>query len=41
MIAALALLRSIPRLLSSTGWLILAIIAAFVLTGAYLSLIHI
>ncbi|WP_453977312.1 hypothetical protein [Brevundimonas sp. Marseille-Q4549] len=34
---ALAFLRSIPRLLSPTGWLILAIIAAFVLTGAYCS----
>ena len=31
---ALAFLRSIPRLLSPTGWLIVAIIAAFVLTGA-------
>lgn len=34
---ALAFLRSIPRLLSPTGWLILAIITAFVLTGAYCS----
>lgn len=34
---ALAFLRSIPRLLSPTGWLIVAIIAAFVLTGAYCS----
>lgn len=33
----LALLRSIPRLLNPTGWLIIAIIAAFVLTGAYCS----
>ena len=37
MIAALAFLRSIPRLLSPTGWLIVGIIAAFVLTGAYCS----
>lgn len=37
MIAVLAFLRSIPRLLSPTGWLIVAIIAAFVLTGAYCS----
>lgn len=37
MIAALAFLRSIPRLLNPTGWLIVAIIAAFVLTGAYCS----
>ena len=37
MIAALAFLRSIPRMLSPTGWLIVAIIAAFVLTGAYCS----
>lgn len=37
MIAALAFLRSVPRLLSPTGWLIVAIIAAFVLTGAYCS----
>lgn len=37
MIAALAFLRSVPRMLSPTGWLILAIIAAFVLTGAYCS----
>lgn len=34
---ALAFLRSIPRMLSPTGWLILAIITAFVLTGAYCS----
>lgn len=34
---ALAFLRSVPRLLSPTGWLIVAIIAAFVLTGAYCS----
>lgn len=34
---ALAFLRSLPRLLSPTGWLIVAIIAAFVLTGAYCS----
>ena len=34
---ALAFLRSIPRLLNPTGWLIVAIIAAFVLTGAYCS----
>lgn len=34
---ALAFLRSAPRLLSPTGWLIVAIIAAFVLTGAYCS----
>lgn len=33
----LAFLRSIPRLLSPTGWLIVAIIAAFVLTGTYCS----
>lgn len=37
MIAALAFLRSVPRLLSPTGWLIVAIIAAFVLSGAYCS----
>lgn len=37
MIAPLAFLRSIPRLLSPTGWLIVAIIAAFALTGAYCS----
>lgn len=37
MTAALAFLRSIPRLLNPTGWLIVAIIAAFVLTGAYCS----
>ncbi|MEE2850365.1 MAG: hypothetical protein VX561_10910 [Pseudomonadota bacterium] len=37
MIAALAFLRSVPRLLNPTGWLIVAIIAAFVLTGAYCS----
>lgn len=37
MIAALAFLRSIPRLLNPTGWLIIAIISAFVLTGAYCS----
>jgi hypothetical protein len=36
-VTALAFLRSIPRLLSPTGWLILAIITAFVLTGAYCS----
>jgi hypothetical protein len=34
---ALAFLRSIPRLLNPTGWLIVAIIVAFVLTGAYCS----
>ena len=34
---ALAFFRSIPRLLGPTGWLIVAIIAAFVLTGAYCS----
>lgn len=34
---ALAFLRSIPRLLKPTGWLVLAIIAAFALTGAYCS----
>ncbi|WP_404415574.1 hypothetical protein [Brevundimonas vesicularis] len=34
---ALAFLRSIPRLLNPTGWLIVAIIAAFVLTGAFCS----
>ena len=34
---ALAFLRSVPRLLKPTGWLIVAIIAAFVLTGAYCS----
>ena len=34
---ALAFLRSVPRLLSPTGWLIVVIIAAFVLTGAYCS----
>ncbi|GEM_PF-2421107 len=34
---ALALLRSIPRILTPTGWLIVAIIAAFVLTGVYCS----
>lgn len=33
----LAFLRSIPRLLNPTGWLIVTIIAAFVLTGAYCS----
>ncbi|MBB5770905.1 putative SAM-dependent methyltransferase [Brevundimonas vesicularis] len=37
MIDTLAFLRSIPRLLSPTGWLIVAIIAAFVVTGAYCS----
>jgi len=37
MIAALAFLRSIPRLLRPTGWLIVAIIAGFILTGAYCS----
>lgn len=37
MSAGLAFLRSIPRMLSPTGWLIVAIIAAFVLTGAYCS----
>lgn len=37
MIGALAFPRSVPRLLSPTGWLIGAIIAAFVLTGAYCS----
>lgn len=37
MIAALAFLRSTPRLLNPTGWLIVTIIAAFVLTGAYCS----
>lgn len=37
MIAALAFLRSIPRLLSPTAWLIVTIIAAFVMTGAYCS----
>ena len=35
--SGLAFLRSVPRLLSPTGWLIIAIIAAFVLTGAYCS----
>ncbi|WP_312599069.1 hypothetical protein [Brevundimonas sp.] len=34
---ALAFLRSIPRMLSPTGWLIVTIIATFVLTGAYCS----
>ena len=34
---ALAFLRSVPRLLSPTGWLIVAIIAAFVLTSTYCS----
>ena len=37
MIGALTVLRSIPRLLNPTGWLIVAIVAAFVLTGAYCS----
>ena len=37
MIGALAFLRTIPRLLNPTGWLIVAVIAAFVLTGAYCS----
>ena len=37
MIAGLALLRSVPRLLNPTGWLIVAIVAGFVLTGAYCS----
>ncbi|MCW0047778.1 hypothetical protein OIU13_14705 [Brevundimonas sp. BT-123] len=37
MSVALDFLRSIPRLLSPTGWLIAVIIAAFVLTGAYCS----
>jgi len=37
MIGALAFLRSVPRLLSPTAWLIVAIITAFVLTGAYCS----
>jgi hypothetical protein len=36
-VTALAFLRTIPRLLSPTGWLIAVIIAAFVLTGAYCS----
>jgi len=36
-VTALAFLRSMPRLLSPTGWLIVAIIAAFILTGAYCS----
>ena len=37
MIAALAFFRSVPRFLGPTGWLIVAIIVAFVLTGAYCS----
>lgn len=37
MIGPLAFLRSVPRLLSPAGWLIVAIVAAFVLTAAYCS----
>lgn len=37
MIAALAFIRSIPSMLSPKGWLAAALLAAFVLTGAYCS----
>jgi uncharacterized membrane protein len=37
MSAALAFLRSIPRLLNPTGWLIVGVLVAFLLFGAFCS----